>query len=121
MTEPLRIGVLGAARITPMALIRPARQVPEARIVAVAARDATRAQAFAAKHGIPRAHASYDAMLADPEIDAIYNPLPNSLHYAWTIRALEAGKHVLCEKPLSRDPSEVARQPRRGKTRRSAP
>ena len=108
MATPLRIGVLGAARITPMALLRPARAVPEAAIVAVAARDASRARAFAAKHRIGRVHDSYAALLADAEIDAIYNPLPNGLHAEWTIRALEAGKHVLCEKPLASNADEAA-------------
>lgn len=107
MTSPLRIGVLGAARITPMALLKPARQVPEASIVAVAARDPARARAHAAKHGIPRVHDSYAALIADPEIDAVYNPLPNSHHAEWTIRALEAGKHVLCEKPLASNADEA--------------
>jgi len=103
----LRIGILGAARIAPMALIRPARRVPEVAVTAVAARDAARARAFAAKHVIPRVHDSYGALLADPEIDAIYNPLPNSLHCEWSIRALEAGKHVLCEKPLASNAAEA--------------
>ena len=106
-TTPLRIGILGAARIAPMALIRPARQVPDASIVSVAARDPARARAFAAKHGIARVADTYDALLADPEIDAIYNPLPNSLHAEWTIKALEAGKHVLCEKPLAANAEEA--------------
>src|SRR5262245_52331796 len=105
--EPLRIGILGAARIAPNAVIRPARAVPEARIDAVAARDPARARAFATKHGIPRVHASYDALLADPEIDAIYNPLPNGLHARWTIAALEQGKHVLCEKPFAASSAEA--------------
>ncbi len=109
MTTPLRIGVLGAARITPMALLRPARQVPEVTIAAVAARDPARARAFAAKQGIGRVHDSYDALLADPELDAIYNPLPNSHHAVWSIRALEAGKHVLCEKPLAANAAEARR------------
>src|SRR5512143_3841429 len=110
MTDtPLRIGILGAARIAPMALVRPARQVPEAAILAVAARDPVRAQKFAHTHGIARVHPSYDALLADPEIDAVYNPLPNSLHCEWTIRALEAGKHVLCEKPLASNAAEAER------------
>ena len=109
MTDaPLRIGILGAARIVPMALVRPARSVPEVRIEAVAARDPERARRFAAKHGITRAHDSYDALLSDPGIDAIYNPLPNGLHCAWTIRALEAGKHVLCEKPIAANADEAA-------------
>jgi predicted dehydrogenase len=103
----VRIGVLGAARITPMALLRPARQVPEAAITAVAARDPARARAFATKHGIGRVHDSYAALIADPEIDAIYNPLPNSHHAEWTIRALDAGKDVLCEKPLASNADEA--------------
>ena len=104
---PLRIGVLGAARIAPMALVRPARSVAGVTVEAVAARDVERARAFAAKHGIPRVHASYDALIADPELDAIYNPLPNSHHCLWTVRALEAGKHVLCEKPLASNAAEA--------------
>ena len=91
-----------------MALLRPARAVPEAAIVAVAARDPARARAFATKHGIPRVADSYDALLADPEIDAVYNPLPNSLHAEWTIKAMQAGKHVLCEKPLASNADEAA-------------
>jgi predicted dehydrogenase len=106
-TDPVRIGILGAARIAPMALLHPVRRVGAATVVAVAARDATRARAFATKHGIPRVHGSYDALLADPEIEAIYNPLPNSLHAEWTIRALEAGKHVLCEKPFAANAGEA--------------
>jgi predicted dehydrogenase len=105
--QPLRIGILGAARIAPMALVRPARAVPDVAVAAVAARDGERARRFAEKHGIPRVHASYDALLADPELDAIYNPLPNSHHCAWTVRALEAGKHVLCEKPLASNACEA--------------
>ena len=106
--RPLRIGILGAARIAPMALCRPAREVEGVEVVAIAARDAARAQQFAAKHGIAKVHASYDALLADDAIDAIYNPLPNGLHAEWTIRALEAGKHVLCEKPIASNAAEAA-------------
>jgi predicted dehydrogenase len=109
MTTPLRIGILGAARIAPMAVLRPARAVPEAVVVAVAARDPQRAQAFAAKHGIGRVHPSYAALLADPDIEAVYNPLPNSLHCEWSIRALQAGKHVLCEKPIAANAVEAER------------
>jgi predicted dehydrogenase len=109
---PVRFGVLGAAAIVPMALTKPAHSVPEAQIVAIAARDPKRAQAFARKHHIARVHQTYSDLLADPEIDAIYNPLPNSLHAEWTIRALQAGKHVLCEKPFAsnlREAEEMAR------------
>jgi predicted dehydrogenase len=81
--------------------------VPEATVVAIAARDPARAVRFAGRHGVARVHGSYDALLADPEIDAVYNPLPNSLHALWTIRALEAGKHVLCEKPLAANVAEA--------------
>ena len=105
--SPLRIGILGAARIAPMALIRPARSVPEAAIVAVAARDPARARKFADKHGIARVAASYDELIRDPEIDAIYNPLPNSLHAEWSIKAMQAGKDVLCEKPLASNADEA--------------
>lgn len=105
----LRIGTLGAARITPRALIDPARQVGLVAVMAIAARDPAKARAFADKQGIPQVHDSYAALLADPTIDAIYNPLPNHLHAEWTIRALEAGKHVLCEKPLAANAAEAAR------------
>jgi predicted dehydrogenase len=104
---PLRFGILGAARIAPPALVRPAREVAGVELRAVAARDGARARAFAAKHGIPVAHASYEALLADPEIDAVYNPLPNGLHGLWTMRALRAGKHVLCEKPFTANADEA--------------
>src|SRR5262249_9160307 len=107
MASPLRIGVLGAARITPMALLRPARQVPEVTIVAVAVRDAARATKFAKKHRIPKVHPTYAALLADREIDAVYNPLPNTHHGCWPIPALRAGKHVLCEKPLAANANEA--------------
>ena len=104
---PVRIGILGAARIAPMALVRPATRVPGAKVVAVAARDQTRAQAFATKHGVPRVLPSYDAVIDDPDIDAVYNPLPNALHAEWTLKAIAAGKHVLCEKPFTSNASEA--------------
>jgi predicted dehydrogenase len=103
----MAIGVLGAARIAPRALIEPARSLPEAHVVAIAARDPARARSFAKKHGIPKVHHSYEALLNDREIDAVYNPLPNGLHGLWTIAALEAGKHVLCEKPFTANAREA--------------
>jgi predicted dehydrogenase len=104
----LRIGVLGAARITPAALIRPARSVPEVQIAAVAARDPGRAAAFAARHKIETIHSSYAELLADRSIGAVYIPLPNALHAEWTLRAIAAGKHVLCEKPMTSNATEAA-------------
>jgi predicted dehydrogenase len=97
----VRFGTLGAARITPMALVRPARHVERAEVAAVAARDRARAERFAAKHGIARVHDGYDELIADADLDAVYVPLPNGRHAEWAIAALEAGKHVLCEKPLT--------------------
>lgn len=109
MAAPLRIGILGAAAIAPTALIRPARDVPGVEAFAVAARDPGRARAFATRHKLARVHESYDSLLADPDVTAIYNPLPNALHEEWTIRALEAGKPVLCEKPLAANASAATR------------
>jgi predicted dehydrogenase len=103
----LRIGVLGAARIAPLALINPAKENGEVVVAAVAARDMSRAQSFAAKHGIARVHDGYEALINDPEVDAIYNPLPNGLHGRWTRAALAAGKHVLCEKPFTANAAEA--------------
>ena len=104
----LRIGVLGAARIAGRALIDPAREVAAATVAAVAARDKARADTFALQHGIPAAYGSYEELLADPFIDAVYVALPNALHGPWTLRAIEAGKHVLCEKPFTSNADEAA-------------
>jgi predicted dehydrogenase len=104
---PIRIGILGAARIAPTAIVRPARQVAGVEVVAVAARDPGRAAAFAAKHGIPRVIASYEELVGDPGIDAVYNPLPNGLHGRWTMAATAARKHVLCEKPFTANGPEA--------------
>jgi len=103
----VRIGVLGAAQIAPAALINPAKDDVEVVVAAVAARDVSRAEAFAAKHGITRVHDSYEALIADPDVDAVYNPLPNGLHGRWTRAALAAGKHVLCEKPFTANAAEA--------------
>jgi predicted dehydrogenase len=107
--ELLRIGTLGSSRISAAALIEPAASVPEVTVAAVAARDKARAEAFALRHAIPAAYGSYDELLADPDIDAVYNPLPNALHGPWTLKAIAAGKHVLCEKPFASNAEEAAR------------
>jgi predicted dehydrogenase len=104
---PLRIGILGAASIAPASVIKPAKDAAGVEIAAVAARDGERAKAYAAKHGIPTAYASYADLLADEGIDAVYNPLPNGLHGRWTVAALRAGKHVLCEKPFTANADEA--------------
>ncbi|HUA32641.1 MAG TPA: Gfo/Idh/MocA family oxidoreductase [Candidatus Binataceae bacterium] len=109
MPSTLRIGTLGAARITPNALIKPAEQIDGVEVTAIAARDSRRAEEFAKANRIPRVLATYDDLISDPGIDIIYNPLPNSLHCEWTIRALHAGKHVLCEKPLASNAAEAER------------
>jgi xylose dehydrogenase (NAD/NADP) len=103
---PLRWGLLSTATINAK-IVGGARSTDEAEIVAVASRDRARGEAHAREHGIERVHDSYEALLEDPDVDAIYNPLPNSLHVPWTIRALNAGKHVLCEKPLTRRVTEA--------------
>jgi predicted dehydrogenase len=103
----MRIGVLGAARIAPAALIKPAHTVAGVEVAAVAARDRAKAAAFARRHGIPVVHASYEALLADPMLDAVYVPLPNGRHEQWTLAALRAGKHVLCEKPLTSNAAQA--------------
>ena len=102
----MRWGLLSTANIN-RKLLGGAEGTDEATVAAVASRDRSRAEAFAREHGIERALGSYEALLEDPEIDAVYNPLPNSMHVPWTVRALEAGKHVLCEKPMSRHPEQV--------------
>ncbi|MFE4835230.1 Gfo/Idh/MocA family protein [Arthrobacter sp. NPDC056691] len=93
--------MFGAARIAEEALLVPARQVDGVQVAAIAARDPHRARAYADKHGIRRVHPSYESLLADPDIDAVYVPLPAALHAAWTIAAINAGKHLLCEKPFA--------------------
>jgi predicted dehydrogenase len=104
----LRIGVLGASRIAELAIVGPAHELGH-RLVAVAARDPLRARGFAEKHGVERVLASYDEVINDPEVDAVYNPLANSLHAPWNLAAIAAGKPVLTEKPYARDRAEAER------------
>lgn len=106
--EPVRWGILSTARIN-AAVIPPLRDSPESEVVAVASRTQERADTYARQWRIPRVYGSYEALLEDPDIEAIYISLPNGPHIDWSIRCLEAGKHVLCEKPLTRSPDEVER------------
>ncbi len=104
----LRLGLLSTARINE-AILTGAGGSDRVDVVAVGSRDRARAEAYAHAHGLEHAHASYEALLADPDVDAVYISLPNSMHVEWSVRALEAGKHVLCEKPMSPDPGQVER------------
>lgn len=104
--EPLRIGVLGAARISALSIVGPAAATGH-RLVAVAARSRRRAETFAAQHGVERVVDTYDRLVNDPEVDVVYNPLPNGLHAHWNVQALRAGKHVLSEKPSARNAVEA--------------
>jgi D-xylose 1-dehydrogenase (NADP+, D-xylono-1,5-lactone-forming) len=106
MPAPVRWGVLSTALINRKVLAGAALS-SQVQVLAVASRDLGRATSFAAEHGIARPYGSYEALLADPDVEAVYIPLPNSLHHPWTLAALRAGKHVLCEKPYSRKPDEV--------------
>ncbi|HEY2068585.1 MAG TPA: Gfo/Idh/MocA family oxidoreductase [Rhizomicrobium sp.] len=103
----IRVGILGAAKIAPAAIIKPAHDNPEFEVVAVAARDKARAEAYAKEHGIPHVVSDYAALVTHPEVDLVYNPLPPAAHIEWTLAALEAGKPVLCEKPFSLDATEA--------------
>jgi len=105
---PVKWGIMSTAHINELFLAG-VRDSKEVEVVAVASRSRGAAERFAGEHGIERALASYEALLADSEVEVVYIPLPNSMHIEWSLRALEAGKHVLCEKPLSRHASEVRR------------
>lgn len=105
--EPLRVGLLGAARIAELAIVKPARATGT-RLVVIGARDRRRAEAFAARHGVARAVGSYAEVLADPEVEVVYNALPNALHGPWNLAAVRAGKHVLSEKPFASTAEEAA-------------
>ncbi|MCU1491288.1 MAG: putative oxidoreductase [Acidimicrobiaceae bacterium] len=104
----MRMGIIGAAGITGRSLIEPARSVDEVEICAIAARNPARAETFAKEHAIPVVYSTYQALLEDTSLDAIYVPLANSLHAKWTIAALDAGHHVLCEKPLASNAIQAA-------------
>ena len=102
----VRWGILSTARINDK-LLAGAREADDVEVVAVGSRDRARGEEFADRHGIGRVHGSYEELLADGDVEAVYIPLPNSMHVPWSVKALEAGKHVLCEKPLTRRPAEV--------------
>ena len=106
MSEKIRWGILSTANIAKRAMVPALQESKEAEIVAVASRNRSKACLFADELGIPLAYGNYQALLDDPQIDAVYIPLPNHLHKEWSIRAAEAGKHVLCEKPLALNPGE---------------
>lgn len=109
MARKVRWGVLGAARIATDKVIPATQRGSHSTVVAIASRDLAKARAAAARLDIRRAYGSYEALLADPDIDVVYNPLPNHLHVPWSIRAAEAGKHVLCEKPIGLDAADARR------------
>ena len=116
--DALRLGLLSTADIN-RKLLAGAAESDDVEVVAVGSRDLPRAEAYAPRSGIARAYGTYDELLADAEVDAVYIPLPNTMHHEWSIRALEAGKHVLCEKPFSRHAREVERGLRRRRRRRA--
>jgi predicted dehydrogenase len=109
MADKLRWGILSTADIARGKVVPGMRTSPRSEVVAIGSRDEARARAAAAELGIPRVHGSYEALLADPEIDAVYIPLPNHLHLEWTLAAARAGKHVLCEKPLALTAADAER------------
>ena len=106
---PLRWGILSTAKIASEHVVPALQEAGDHEVVAVGSRNLERATSWAAEHDIATAHGSYDDLLADPNVKAIYNPLPNHLHVDWSIRAIEAGKHVLCEKPLGLDAADTRR------------
>ena len=106
MSDPVRWGILGTGGINDR-FLKNIRDATSARFVAVGSRSGDRARAFAARHDVPTAHGSYEGLLDDPDVEVVYICLPNGLHHEWTMRALDAGKHVLCEKPYTRHPAEA--------------
>jgi xylose dehydrogenase (NAD/NADP) len=108
MTQPMRLGIVSTAHINRL-VIPGAHSSQKVELVAVASRDLARAEEYAREWEIERAYGSYEALLEDPDVDAVYISLPNTMHCDWSVRSVEAGKHVLCEKPLSRHPDDVER------------
>ncbi len=107
MTKKVKWGVLSTANIATRKVIPAMQKCEFAEIFAICSRSLEKAKSVAKELSIPKAHGSYEALLADPEIDAIYNPLPNHLHGEWTIRAASHGKHILCEKPIAKNVAEI--------------
>src|ERR1700684_2568750 len=107
LPRKVRWGVLGAASIALRRVIPAMQKSDWGEIAAIASRDRKKADDAARTLGIPKAYGSYEELLADPEIEAIYNPLPNNLHVPWSVRAAQAGKHVLCEKPIGMNAAEA--------------
>jgi predicted dehydrogenase len=107
--KPLQVGALGCADILADSLFNVYEQVPEVRLAAIGSRGLERAREYAAQHSVPRYYGSYEEVLADPEVELVYVPLPNGLHAEWTIRALEAGKPVICQKPICANEEEGKR------------
>ena len=105
-TRKLRWALMSTATIN-QALNKPLKEAARSELVGVASRDGDRAAAYAQKEGLPRSWSSYEALLADPDVDVIYNPLPNNMHASWSVQAAEAGKHVLCEKPMAQSIAEM--------------
>jgi predicted dehydrogenase len=105
----MKFGILGISHFAMKRMLPAMRAVPGVQVVAIASRDGARAETAAREQGIPKAHASYEALIADPEVEAVYNPLPNHLHVTWSERAAAAGKHVLCEKPIATTVDEARR------------
>src|SRR5215213_10157800 len=105
----ISVGIMGAARVAPMAMVEPAARRADVRVAAVAAKRAGSAAAFAARHGTATAYDNYEALVEDPSIDVVYNALPPHLHAELSVMCLEAGKHVLCEKPFAMNVEEARR------------
>ena len=105
----VKFGILSTARIARKALVKPARSLSGVKVQGIASRKFSKALIYAVMNRIPKSYGSYEKLLLDPNIDAVYNPLPNGLHAEWSMRVLEAGKHVLCEKPIASNAAQANR------------